>query len=43
MELTRYFIALDLKKYVNTAMQAHEMSGNSSGLWPSYSVEKTVA
>jgi hypothetical protein len=25
-------LLLSLKKYVNTAMQAHEMSGNSSGL-----------
>lgn len=36
-------LLLGLKKYVNTAMQAHDMSGNSPGLWPSYSAEKTVA
>jgi len=36
-------LLLGLQKYINTAMQAHEMSGNSSGLWPSYSAEETVA
>jgi hypothetical protein len=36
-------LLLGLKKYVNTAMQALEMSGNSSGLWPRYSEKKTVA
>jgi hypothetical protein len=32
-----------LRKYVNTAMRAHEISANSYGLWPSNSVEKIAA